>query len=149
MGWLSPRRPAALEQTAATLERMAGVGAPVGYSGHGRGDGHGGALARARRRVEGRRRDPEAVGWHACKRIFAHALMLEDGIAEARSRRAAGMAVVPRPCAAGVRAAPADLVQRCCGRCCARMRRLGGACRGRGRASGMARRAGRSDPLPA
>lgn len=85
VGWLSPLRPAALDQSAATLERIAGLGAVVGYSGHGPAvTDMAGALGRARRRVEGWRRDPEAIGWHACKRIFAHALMLEDGLAEDR-----------------------------------------------------------------
>ena len=84
VGWLSPRRPAALAQTAATLERLAGLPARVGYSGHGPAVSDvPAALGRARRRVEAWRRDPEAAGWHACKRIFAHALMLEDGLAEA------------------------------------------------------------------
>ena len=83
VGWLSPLRVAALEQTAETLERLAGLGANVGYSGHGGAvTDVPAALERARRRVEGWRRDREAIGWHACKRIFAHALMLEDGLAE-------------------------------------------------------------------
>lgn len=83
IGWLSPLRAESLEQSAATLERLAGLPATVGYSGHGRAIVDvPGALGRARRRVEGWRRDPEAIGWHACKRIFAHALMLEDGLAE-------------------------------------------------------------------
>lgn len=38
------------------------------------------AFDAARRRYEKWLRDPEKVGWHACKRIFAYALMLHGGL---------------------------------------------------------------------
>lgn len=49
--------------------------------------GHGPAIsdpaktfAAARSRYERMRADPQRAGWHACKRIFAFALMIHDGI---------------------------------------------------------------------
>lgn len=85
VGWLSPCRDGAeaLERTAETIERLAALPARIGYSGHGPAiTDLQAALARARRRVENWRERPEQVAWHACKRIFAHALMLHDGLAE-------------------------------------------------------------------
>lgn len=84
IGWLSPRDPAALERTGATLDRRAGLQPTIGYPGHGPAvTDLPAALARGRRRLAAWQRDPQQIGWHACKRIFAHALILRDGIAEA------------------------------------------------------------------
>ena len=84
IGWLSPHRPESIEQTAATLDLLSALPAQSGYSGHGSAiTDLPAALARARRRVDAWRRDRQRVGWHACKRIFAHDLMLHDGVAEA------------------------------------------------------------------
>jgi hypothetical protein len=41
------------------------------------------AFAAAHARYERMRADPQRAGWHACKRIFAFALMIHDGIAVA------------------------------------------------------------------
>lgn len=84
VGWLSPLRTEALEQTAATLAHLAALPATIGYPGHGKPVSDlAGAFTRARRRLDAWRRDPQAIGWHACKRIFAHMLMLADGMDEA------------------------------------------------------------------
>ena len=86
VGWLNPYREGAdvLDRTAGTLERLAALPARIGYSGHGpavtdlpR------ALDRARRRAASWREDPQRIAWHACKRVFSHALMVAGGAAEA------------------------------------------------------------------
>lgn len=84
VGWLCPFRDAlALERAADTVERLAGLPARVGYSGHGPAiTDLEAAFARARRRIQTWRDRPEQIAWHACKRIFAHTLMLHDGLAE-------------------------------------------------------------------
>ena len=86
VGWLDLDADAgALEQAEATLEVIAGLGAGVVLSGHGPViDDVPGALGRARRRLAGFRARPERMAWHACKRIFTHALMLEDGMGRDR-----------------------------------------------------------------
>ncbi len=38
------------------------------------------AIERARQRYEQWVHEPEKVGWHACKRIFAYALMIHNGL---------------------------------------------------------------------
>ncbi len=91
LGWLDPRYPAALDWTEATLDRLAQLPARAGYSGHGPGiTDVPAALGRARRRVQSWRADPARIAWHACKRIFAHALMLTDGVDAAGLERFAG-----------------------------------------------------------
>ena len=86
LGWLNPYKEGAdtLEREAETIEHLALIPAATGYSGHGPAitdlpD----ALDQARRRLRAWRQDPRLVAWHACKRIFAHALMIEDGLREA------------------------------------------------------------------
>ncbi len=74
----------ALEQALATLDRLAGLGARLAVSGHGGPIADvAGAIARAQRRYTRWLQDPEALAWHAVKRIFAYALMLRGGIPEA------------------------------------------------------------------
>ncbi len=84
LGWLDPwQSPGALDQTAATLDRLSAIPAQMGYSGHGPAIANlPGALDRARRRLESWREDPARIAWHAAKRIFAHNLMVSDGLAE-------------------------------------------------------------------
>ena len=64
-----------------TLERLRGLPLRVSYS------GHGGAnndpivsIENALRRYERWIKQPQRIGWHACKRIFTYALMLTDGM---------------------------------------------------------------------
>ena len=84
LGWLCPfRDPLALDRAAETIERLACLPARIGCSGHGPAIiDLPAAFARARRRIQTWRERPEQIAWHACKRIFAHALMLHDGLAE-------------------------------------------------------------------
>ncbi len=64
-----------------TLDRLAALRLTLSISGHGPPtDKPYEAIARARQRYEKWARDPQKIGWHACKRIFAYALMLYDGL---------------------------------------------------------------------
>ncbi|MBC7801072.1 MAG: MBL fold metallo-hydrolase, partial [Gemmatimonadaceae bacterium] len=86
LGWINPYREDAgsLDQTADTIERLSGLPARIGYSGHGPAiTDLPAAYDHARRRIRSWRDAPERMAWHACKRIFAHALMLTDGLEEA------------------------------------------------------------------
>jgi hydroxyacylglutathione hydrolase len=75
----------ALEQALATLDRLAGLDARLAVSGHGPPIRDvPAAIAAARRRYEKWRDDPERLAWHACKRIFAYALMIRDGLSAAQ-----------------------------------------------------------------
>lgn len=85
LGWLNPYEEGedSLERSAETVERLALLPAGSGYSGHGAAiTDLPRAIANARRRIKSWWEDPHRVAWHACKRVFAHALMLEDGLAE-------------------------------------------------------------------
>ena len=85
IGWLDTAAdPQALDQATATIERIATLAPAIVLSGHGPAiHDVPAALARARRRLAGFRTQPERMAWHACKRIFTHALMLEHGLPEA------------------------------------------------------------------
>jgi hydroxyacylglutathione hydrolase len=86
LGWLNPYREGAdsLEQAEATIEHLAALPAGSAYSGHGPAiTDLAAAFARARRRLRSWREAPERIAWHACKRLFSYALMIEDGVAEA------------------------------------------------------------------
>ncbi len=86
VGWLDVMQDGAgaLDATAATIERLAALPARVGYSGHGPAiTDLPAAIDRARRRLARWRRDPAQIAWHACKRIFAHMLMVEGGLTQA------------------------------------------------------------------
>lgn len=86
LGWLNPYREGAdcMDRSADTLDRLASLPAHIGYSGHGPAIINlPQALERARRRVQSWREQPERIAWHACKRVFAHALMLTGGATEA------------------------------------------------------------------
>lgn len=83
VGWLNLYRegPDVLDRATATIERLSRVPARVGYSGHGPAiTDLPAAFDRARRRLQSWREEPERIAWHACKRIFAHALMLTGGL---------------------------------------------------------------------
>ena len=82
LGWLDiDADPAALDQAEATVGRIAALAPGIVLSGHGPViDDVPAALGRARRRLAGFRARPERIAWHAAKRIFTHALMLEDGL---------------------------------------------------------------------
>lgn len=85
LGWVSPYREGAdsLRRAAETVERLARLGARVGFSGHGPAIADvDAAVERARRRLRSWTETPEAMAWHACKRVFSHALMLADGMTE-------------------------------------------------------------------
>jgi hydroxyacylglutathione hydrolase len=87
VAWVNPFREGvgALARTMQSLERLAQLDVQLALSGHGpillapRE-----AFDRARRRYEDWLEHPENAGWHACKRIFAYALMLNDGLARER-----------------------------------------------------------------
>lgn len=84
VAWINPYREGvmALETMLDTLDRVAALRPAWACSGHGPANPDpSAALDRARRRYEGWLAEPERLGWHACKRIFAYALMLEGGLA--------------------------------------------------------------------
>lgn len=86
LGWLNPYREGgnSLDRASATLDRLASLPARIGYSGHGAAIADlPRALDRARRRVQSWRDAPERIAWHACKRVFSHALMLAGGLTDA------------------------------------------------------------------
>ena len=85
LGWLDPFNEGAdcLDRAEATIERLAALPAVTGYSGHGPViTDLPAAFNRARSRLRSWREDPHRMAWHACKRIFAYALMLQDGLTE-------------------------------------------------------------------
>lgn len=86
VAWINPYREGvmALETMLDTLDRVAALRPAWACSGHGPANPDpSAALDRARRRYEGWLAEPERLGWHACKRIFTYALMLEGGLARA------------------------------------------------------------------
>lgn len=85
VGWLNPYREGvnALGRSLETLERLSLLDVRVAYSGHGpRVTDPPAVLAAGRARLKAWQAAPEKVAWHACKRIFAYALMIEGGLAE-------------------------------------------------------------------
>ncbi|MBP2019527.1 glyoxylase-like metal-dependent hydrolase (beta-lactamase superfamily II) [Symbiobacterium terraclitae] len=79
--------PDPVEQMLATLDRLARLPVAWACSGHGpRIDDVPAALDAARRRYEKWREQPQKIGWHACKRLFGSALMLEGGMDAERVR---------------------------------------------------------------
>jgi hydroxyacylglutathione hydrolase len=74
----------ALESAITSLETLAALPLKWGISGHSPlMTNPQAAIATAIRRYTAWRNDPEKIGWHACKRIFAYKLMLTDGMDEA------------------------------------------------------------------
>jgi glyoxylase-like metal-dependent hydrolase (beta-lactamase superfamily II) len=77
----------ALEQALATLDRLAALPLRWACSGHGPAiTDPAAAIAKTRRRYTQWQQAPEQLAWHACKRIFAYALMIRDGLPEAEVR---------------------------------------------------------------
>jgi len=73
--------PDALQRELMTLDRFARLPLRLAYSGHGPiMEQPLAAIDSARRRYEKWLNDPEKLGWHACKRIFAYALMMCNGL---------------------------------------------------------------------
>jgi hydroxyacylglutathione hydrolase len=73
--------PDALQRAIMTLDRVARLPLRCVYSGHGPAmDQPLVAIDSARRRYEKWLNEPEKVAWHACKRIFAYALMIYNGL---------------------------------------------------------------------
>ncbi len=86
VAWINPYREGAgaLERVLESLDRLASLPIRWAYSGHGPAiEDPLAAVDAARRRYDRWLGDPEKVAWHACKRIFAYALMLRDGLDEA------------------------------------------------------------------
>jgi hydroxyacylglutathione hydrolase len=86
IGWLAPLRSGAdgLAQARASVERLAALEVRIAWSGHGPViEDPPAALAAALQRLERWEAEPERAAWHACKRIFASALMIAGGVAEA------------------------------------------------------------------
>lgn len=73
--------PDALERTLASLDRLARLPLRRAYSGH-TPVVHNplAAIDDARRRYEKWQAEPQKLAWHACKRIFAYALIVYDGM---------------------------------------------------------------------
>lgn len=83
VGWINPFREGddALQRALGTLDRLAGLPLRRAYSGHGPAIADpAAAIDAARRRYTGWLAAPDKPAWHACKRIFAYALMLRDGL---------------------------------------------------------------------
>lgn len=87
VAWINPFNEGgsdALERTLASLDRLARLPLRVAYSGHGPVSTNPTAsIDAARRRYEKWLADPQRAAWHACKRIFAYALIVYDGLLEA------------------------------------------------------------------
>ncbi len=84
VAWINPFREGvgALERAMQSLDRLAQLEVRLALSGHGTPLlAPQEAIDRVRRRYEQWILHPEKMGWHACKRIFAYALMLHDGLA--------------------------------------------------------------------
>jgi len=83
VAWINPFREGvgALERAMQSLERLAQLDIRLAVSGHGpmltRPQE---AIERAQQRYEQWVQEPEKVGWHACKSIFAYALMIHNGL---------------------------------------------------------------------
>lgn len=70
-----------VEEAIASLERLMRMDIAVAYPGHGTAVTHvDESCRRTIRRYERWLDDPEKVAWHGCRRIFAFALMINDGI---------------------------------------------------------------------
>lgn len=83
VAWINPYRegPGALDRALASLERLARLRLARAYSGHSPPIADPlAAIDAARRRYERWASEPERLGWHACKRLFAYALMIRGGL---------------------------------------------------------------------
>ncbi|MFT9846972.1 MBL fold metallo-hydrolase [Aneurinibacillus sp. REN35] len=85
VGWINRFREGAgaIQRSLLSLERLASLPIERAYSGHGSAiEDPMRSLDAARRRLESWLTTPERIGWHACKRVFAYALMIFDGMHE-------------------------------------------------------------------
>jgi len=83
IGWinLALDGPLALDVALATIEQLAALSVRLALPGHGPAmTDPPEAFATAHHRYEKMRADPQRAAWHACKRIFAFALIIHDGI---------------------------------------------------------------------
>jgi glyoxylase-like metal-dependent hydrolase (beta-lactamase superfamily II) len=87
VAWINPFNEGgvdAVERTLATLDRLARLPLRLACSGHGPITPEPlASIDAARRRYEKWLADPPRAAWHACKRIFAYALIIYGGLAEA------------------------------------------------------------------
>jgi glyoxylase-like metal-dependent hydrolase (beta-lactamase superfamily II) len=87
LGWVDATDPAALDAAEASLAALQALQLVRAYSGHGPATlDPAAAIDVAARRLAAWRRDPERMAWHGAKRVFAYALMVEGGLAEAEVR---------------------------------------------------------------
>jgi glyoxylase-like metal-dependent hydrolase (beta-lactamase superfamily II) len=87
VAWLNPFREGAgtIYRILETLEKLAQLPLTQVYSGHGAANHKPmTTLQQAQTRYEKWITQPEKVAWHACKRIFAYALMLFDGLTQSQ-----------------------------------------------------------------
>ncbi|MBN6189101.1 MBL fold metallo-hydrolase [Aneurinibacillus sp. BA2021] len=85
VGWINRFREGtgAIQRSLMSMERLASLPIQRAYSGHGTAiENPMQSLDTARRRLESWLAAPERIGWHACKRVFAYALMMFDGLPE-------------------------------------------------------------------
>lgn len=85
VAWINSFREGAgaLDRILESLNRLAALNPRRAYSGHGPAiDNPLAAIDAARRRYDKWIEDPHRLGWHACKRIFAYALMIHRGLDE-------------------------------------------------------------------
>ncbi len=83
VGWinLALDGPEAIGAALRTVEELSQLPVRLALPGHGPAiTNPAKTFAAARSRYERMRADPQRAGWHACKRIFAFALMIHDGI---------------------------------------------------------------------
>lgn len=88
LGWIDlyEEGPDSLDRAEEAVERIAALRPLVLLPGHGPASTDPQqAVDRARSRLRAWREQPERLAWHACKRVFAYALMLEDGMTDARA----------------------------------------------------------------
>lgn len=85
VAWLNPFRADGnlFESTLNVVDRLRSLPVRWACSGHGKAITEPAAtFKRAQERYERWSRDPEKVGWHACKRILAYGLMMSNGLSE-------------------------------------------------------------------
>lgn len=85
LGWLNIFREgvASILRALEGLEQLALLPIQKAFSGHGpQIDNPHAAIDAARKRYEKWLKEPEKIAWHGCKRIFAYALMIKDGLAK-------------------------------------------------------------------
>lgn len=85
VAWLNPFREGvgSLQRAIESLDRLAKLPIRWAYSGHGPPiEDPYAVIDSARYRYGAWLHEPQKVAWHACKRIFAYTLILQDGLAE-------------------------------------------------------------------